>query len=545
MGIFDLIQLSRQGPKYHNEMIIAALHFWNPSTSSLHLKCGMLTPTLLDVAGLTSLKPIGQTFDPDSHVSELTFDFPRPAYGIFITDHHVTSSPTVSDKEHIAFLTYWLSMYIFCSRSIQIPKKFTTLAIHLHEGKDVCLGKLILGSLYENLNQAVASIKEYQAGCSLIIPGPIWLFQLWILATFRTKLAITLPSHLTKAYEARSIEGIWLAMLQYGNRSSVDLFSITYNVLLNCHTFTPLMAPFVIRDRGTIWFKRPFPAQDNDDEAEINQIWEAYLTPTFLSSRITSGSPYGLYGYQPNHAARQFGLIQPKPCSLYQSVEDLRQPLLEQVWRSAVRRAEKQRFTFEPVAFTPSYACTVAFHRWWQDYYDCQSNRINPSPLLPQMILAFHAVQKNTKKNKGTHIREIQAFQKYFQTVYDPIHLSRTVNNAAQTLRDKIYEKIPIVKFPPYTPNKYRFTLDSKMKFPALPTSELALAFRPPYPKWLYCMSSLGMRQHFLKREEDKVVWAKQHLYNFRGHLHLDLPHIRIISEMGIGMNSFRFNRTT
>lgn len=27
MGIFDLIQLSRQGPKYHNEMIIAALHF--------------------------------------------------------------------------------------------------------------------------------------------------------------------------------------------------------------------------------------------------------------------------------------------------------------------------------------------------------------------------------------------------------------------------------------------------------------------------------------------------------------------------------------
>jgi len=44
MGIFDLIQLFRQGPKYHSEMIISALHFWNPSTCSLHLKCGMLTP---------------------------------------------------------------------------------------------------------------------------------------------------------------------------------------------------------------------------------------------------------------------------------------------------------------------------------------------------------------------------------------------------------------------------------------------------------------------------------------------------------------------
>jgi hypothetical protein len=69
IGIFDLIQLSRQGPKYHNEMIIAALHFWNPSTSSLHLKCGTLTPTLLDVVGLIGLKPTGQTFDPDNHDS--------------------------------------------------------------------------------------------------------------------------------------------------------------------------------------------------------------------------------------------------------------------------------------------------------------------------------------------------------------------------------------------------------------------------------------------------------------------------------------------
>jgi hypothetical protein len=26
-GIFDLIQLSREGPKYHAEMLLAALHF--------------------------------------------------------------------------------------------------------------------------------------------------------------------------------------------------------------------------------------------------------------------------------------------------------------------------------------------------------------------------------------------------------------------------------------------------------------------------------------------------------------------------------------
>jgi len=254
IGIFDLIQLSRQGPKYHNEMIIAALHFWNPSNNSLHLKYGMLTPTLLDVSGLIGLKPTGQSFDLDSHDSEISFDFTRLAYDNFIKDQRVATSVEISDKEHISFLTYWLSMYIFCSISIQVPKGFKILAIQLHEGRDICLSKLVLGSLYENLNQVVTSIKEYQSRSSLIIPGLIWLFQLWLLATFRTKLAVFLPTNFTKAYEERSIEGIGLAMLRYGNKNSQELFSIAYEALLGCEVFTPSLAPFTTRFRGPAWF---------------------------------------------------------------------------------------------------------------------------------------------------------------------------------------------------------------------------------------------------------------------------------------------------
>ncbi|XP_039686475.1 uncharacterized protein [Medicago truncatula] len=392
MGVFDLIQLSRQGPKYHNEMIIAALHFWNPSTNSLHLKCGMLTPTLLDVAGLVGLKPVGQIFDPDTHSSEISFDFSRPADGNFIIDHHDTSSTTVSDQEHIAFLTYWLSMYIFCSRSIQIPKKFTTLAIQLHEGRDICLSKLILGSLYESLNHAVSSIKDFQPGSSLIIPGPIWLFQLWLLATFRTKLAVHLPPALSKAYDNRSIEGLGLAMLQYGNRSSPDLFVVAYNAFLGWTSFTPSMAPFTTRSHGPSWFTARFPTNSTKEEVDINAIWEAYLTPTFLSSRVTVGSPYGVYSYQPNHVARQFGLIQIKPSSLYKCLDDLRQPLIEHVWRSILRRAQRQKLIFEPKPFTSSFACTEVFYRWWQCYFKHQSDRIDPDTLLPELILAFHTV---------------------------------------------------------------------------------------------------------------------------------------------------------
>ena len=118
IGIFDLIQLSRQGPRYNKEILIDALHFWNISTNSLHLKCGMLTPTLLDVAAITGLKPTGPTFDPEGYESELSFNFNRFAYGIFIKEHHETESVEVTDEEHVAFLIYWLSMHIFCTRSI-------------------------------------------------------------------------------------------------------------------------------------------------------------------------------------------------------------------------------------------------------------------------------------------------------------------------------------------------------------------------------------------------------------------------------------------
>jgi len=212
----------------------------------------------------------GHIFDPSDSGSKISFDFTRLAYGNFIIDHRVTTSVEVSDKEHIAFLTFWLSMYIFCSRSIQVPKGFKTLAIQLHEGKDICLSKLILGSLYENLNQP---------GSSLIIPGPIWLFQLWLFATFRTKLAVFLPTNFTKTYEDISTEGIGLAMLRHGNRSSQELFSIPYKTFLGCDVFTPSLAPFTTRDRGPTWFKKEFPATSIEDEAETNAIWEAYLIP--------------------------------------------------------------------------------------------------------------------------------------------------------------------------------------------------------------------------------------------------------------------------
>jgi len=94
-------------------MLLDALHFWNTSTSSLHLKCGMLTPTLLDVAAITGLKPTDETFVPSSCESDFSFYFDRATFGNYIIDQHIRDKEEVSDEEHIVFLTFWLSIYVF------------------------------------------------------------------------------------------------------------------------------------------------------------------------------------------------------------------------------------------------------------------------------------------------------------------------------------------------------------------------------------------------------------------------------------------------
>jgi len=209
--------------------------------------------------------------------------------------------------------------------------------------------------------------------------------------------------------------------------------------------------------------------------------------------------------------------------------------LTEHVWRSILRKAQDQSLIFKPIPFAISYACTEAFFRWWQDYYKRQASRVNPESLLPQLISAFDIVQNKVKKTKGTHIREIQAFQKFFQTVYDLLYPKRTVYYAARILKDKILEKIPTMKFPPFIPSKYLFSLHFKIKFASLPTSELALAFRPPYPKRFFCDSLLGMKQKLKTKEKDKVTATKCNMHTFRGHLHFNLSHIQILSPIGLG----------
>ncbi|CAJ2651849.1 unnamed protein product [Trifolium pratense] len=106
-GIYDLIQLSRTGLKYQQEMIIAALRFFGSSTNTFHFECGMMTPTLLDVAAITGLSPLGDTYDPWSKSKAGSSNSnkplpPPPKVELKITSRkrsHSTETPSASKKQ--------------------------------------------------------------------------------------------------------------------------------------------------------------------------------------------------------------------------------------------------------------------------------------------------------------------------------------------------------------------------------------------------------------------------------------------------------------
>src|ERR1044072_9300028 len=167
------------------------------------------------------------------------------------------TEPEVSDTEHISFLTYWLIFFVFCSSSLQVAVKFSNLAIHLHRGEDIGLGRLILASLYESLNVASIDIKLPQDGNEyLLTSGPLWLFQFWLNATFQHKINQDVPFD-----TPMNIEGHRLNLItpEDDQVSTTEAFDIWFRMFSQHKRFLSTMAPFASRKCGPGWFQRKFP----------------------------------------------------------------------------------------------------------------------------------------------------------------------------------------------------------------------------------------------------------------------------------------------
>lgn len=154
---------------------------------------------------------------------------------------------------------------------------------------------------------------------------------------------------------------------------------------------------------------------------------------------------------------------------------------------------------------------------------------MNAAIISQHIIVAFSSLQQKFHKGRSKHIKEIQVFQKYFETVYDPNDLSRTIHEATVTLKEKMQAKVPSLKIPEYMEDKYKFALNYyPTKFPPLPTSKMHLAFVPLFPWWFICGEFLKVRKYECLKPTQRVALSKLDLYSFKGHLHVDIDHVKV-----------------
>lgn len=248
----------------------------------------MITPTLLDIAAITSLKPIGEVFDCEAvEPISLRFDVRdsrKPTYNNFI-DHHATSLGPVTIEEHVAFLTLWLSRFVFFSRSIQIAKHFALLETQLHQERDIALGQLILASLYESLSEFVCQIKLFDLENSkkknVLVHDPFWFLQLWLNATFSKDITSYGKRRVACPPEERHL--FWKRLIPLTpidkNFADIKVFRLLFTIMLTRANFHPSMAPFSRRTEGPAWLTRAFPSTEDEHKNETFVIWRRFLVP--------------------------------------------------------------------------------------------------------------------------------------------------------------------------------------------------------------------------------------------------------------------------
>lgn len=117
-GIYDAILLSRHSINGDENLMAAALCFWNSTSNTFDFRIGPMSPTLLDMAQIFGFRPYGRPVDAvgDYHIrknqEKLAKPFIIPSAAInqncsFSNYLKKFSLEKDKDQQHMLFLLYW------------------------------------------------------------------------------------------------------------------------------------------------------------------------------------------------------------------------------------------------------------------------------------------------------------------------------------------------------------------------------------------------------------------------------------------------------
>nr|KYP46845.1 hypothetical protein KK1_031548 [Cajanus cajan] len=508
-GIFEFIQLAKFDLHlFDPQMLLSAIFFWNRETRAFEFPCGFVGPTLLDIAAITGLTPLGDRFHPDVFedeisMNELSITWDKKTYLAFINAHVEQPGTPVSPSEHIAFLMYWLSACVFCTPSLQVPKYYFTLAQALHLKKKICLSKLLLASLYACLDEASEGLFRETGPRNL--SRPLWLLQLWLNAIFENKLS------LTSAYSPScDLEGARLTTLTPRKRS-VDNFA-TYIAAILSFTDEDL-APFIRPTlTGPSWLRQNNQAWNI--ALAFVEIWAGFLSWDVIMSGMRQ-KDVRIYPYQPQLFARQFGHCQMKPLPLRRK-ESIDYDLCvdtgnyEEVLQFILRPDKELRLT--PCRFSPSFLVSRCYLRWWCTYH--VDKLLNFDAILKKLINSPLSCSQGPKQS-GTFKNQtiIYQFKQFFKVCYRPDNVHRTIFDASVSLSKMVQRNIRSNKV--INPRgKTDFEKFCPKYIPPLPNALFGLVKHLSHPPWVKTLDPF-----YLERKEipvkNRVTYARCSVYDF------------------------------
>ncbi|CAB4308204.1 unnamed protein product [Prunus armeniaca] len=199
-GICDAILSSRYEIRCTNKNILHGLvEFWSSETNTFVFPWGEATFTLEDMMVLGGFSVLGRpvTRPVNGLLVEIVEEMEKKRVEIsrtkakkacqFVWIKHFMELQNEYKYEHVAFLSLWLSRFVFPSLpEACIGRHVFPIAAQLSQGTRLALAPAVLSGLYKDLSL----LKKQALSCreEISVPGPFQLLQLWALERFQPLL---------------------------------------------------------------------------------------------------------------------------------------------------------------------------------------------------------------------------------------------------------------------------------------------------------------------------------------------------------------------
>ncbi|KAK8633495.1 hypothetical protein V6N13_014340 [Hibiscus sabdariffa] len=165
VGIYEAVMSSRYSIRQHKQLVLCLAEKWCPGTNTFVFPWGEATITLEDVMVCGGFSVLGESVLSPLKSKQLVEIEERLNKGRKEATKGDCGSPTPrawmdyfmgngNELEHEAFLSLWLSSFVFVSSSSVacIGKHVFPIAIHLARGNRLALAPAVLSSIYRDLN---------------------------------------------------------------------------------------------------------------------------------------------------------------------------------------------------------------------------------------------------------------------------------------------------------------------------------------------------------------------------------------------------------